>query len=171
MSFPEFPRILILIVLLLQAGCGFQLKGTDVAGVEVVRLIGSSEAPATFRVLREELDARGVQTTSASDALFTIELLDEESMRRTVATTDVIDAAEYELGLELMISIYEGDEVVLENDIVVAERVYEVDTANLSGSFEEQRLLMSEMRTELAEKVIRRLERISAVMEPRTAGR
>ena len=92
-------RLAIVLSLLLLSGCGFQLRGSELAGLNQVQLDGASEAPATFRVLRDELQAVGVDTSSSADPAYRITLVDEESIRRTVATTDVIDAAEYEIRL------------------------------------------------------------------------
>jgi len=39
-----------------------------------------------------------------------------------------------------------------------AERIYSVDSLNLSGSYEEQQILMTEIRRELAGMVDRRIE-------------
>ena len=70
----------------------------------------------------------------------------------------MFDAAEYELRLELDVSISRGANFLLENATLVSQRVYAVDSNNLSSSYEEQALLLSEMRVNLAEQLIRRID-------------
>ncbi|MGV0036144.1 MAG: LPS assembly lipoprotein LptE [Candidatus Azotimanducaceae bacterium WSBS_2022_MAG_OTU7] len=139
------------------AGCGFQLRGVGIDGVDSLNIIGSSAAPLTSKSLRQVLEDRNVQVVAASADVVSVQLLDERSHRRSVATTAVFDAAEYELRLELDISISRGENLLLEHATLVSQRVYAVDSNNVSGSYEEQSLLLSEMRINLAEQLIRRI--------------
>lgn len=94
----------------------------------------------------------------AGAGVISVTLLDERSLRRSVATTDVFDAAEYELRLELDVSVSRGEKFLVEDATLVSQRVYAVDSNNLSASYEEQALLLSEMRVDLAEQLIRRID-------------
>lgn len=113
------------------------------------------------RALRDELRRLGVSTTMDSPDGYSVEFLDERSTRRTVATTNVIDAAEYELKLELDVVILKGETALVPKTTLVAERVYALDRANLSGSAEEETLLMVEMRVQLSRDLLRRVEILS----------
>ena len=53
-------------------------------------------------------------------------------------------------GLSLISARHAGDEVIFTDITLAAERIYSVDTGNLSGSYEEQQILMQEIRGELA---------------------
>ncbi len=139
------------------AGCGFQLRGIGIDGIDSLTIIGSSATPLTSKSFRQVLEARDVQIVSASADVVSVQMLDERSHRRSVATTDVFDAAEYELRLELDVSISRGANPLLEHATLVSQRVYSVDSNNVSGSYEEQSLLLSEMRIDLAEQLIRRI--------------
>ena len=149
---------LLLLTLALLSGCGFQLRGTDRSDLPAIQLLGAAQAPATYRVVRDELELLGVSLTPSADNALSVEITDERSLRRSVATTNVIDAAEFELRLELDVSILQdAGSMPVENTLIV-ERVYAVDSANLAGSFEEQALLMQEMRAELARNLLRQIE-------------
>ena len=143
--------------LLLVSGCGYQLRGSDLGDLQAISFSGTTEAPVTFRAIRNMVEESNVSIVAAGEDVVTVHLLDERSMRRSVATTDVIDAAEYELRLELDVSITRNREVLLEKSTLIAERVYAIDSANLSGSYEKQTLMMAEMRVELARKLARRI--------------
>ena len=139
------------------AGCGFQLRGTESGRLESLNIMGAAAAPLTSRSFRQALEDRGVQIVPAGAGVISVQLLDERSHRRSIATTDVFDAAEYELRLELDVSISRGDNFLLENATLLSQRVYAVDSNNLSASYEEQALLLSEMRVDLSEQLIRRI--------------
>jgi len=156
--FPEsVARYVVLATLLGVAGCGFQLRGTEAGGLESLNIIGASAAPLTSKSFRQALEDRDVQIVPAGAGVISVHMLDERSHRRSVATTDVFDAAEYELRLELDVSISRGENFLLEDATLVSQRVYAVDSGNLSGSYEEQALLLSDMRVNLAEQLIRRV--------------
>jgi LPS-assembly lipoprotein len=156
--FPEnLVRYVVLATLFGLAGCGFQLRGTESGGLESLNIMGASAAPLTSKSLRQALEDRDVQIVPAGAGVISVHMLDERSHRRSVATTDVFDAAEYELRLELDVSISRGENFLLEDATLVSQRVYAVDSGNLSGSYEEQALLLSDMRVNLAEQLIRRV--------------
>lgn len=158
MWFPEnVVRYVVLATLLGIAGCGFQLRGTEPGGLESLNIMGASAAPLTSKSFRQALEDRDVQIVPAGTGVISVHMLDERSHRRSVATTDVFDAAEYELRLELDVSISRGENFLLEDATLVSQRVYAVDSGNLSGSYEEQALLLSDMRVNLAEQLIRRV--------------
>ena len=158
MWFPEsVARYVVLATLLGVAGCGFQLRGTEAGGLESLNIMGASAAPITSKSFRQALEDRDVQIVPAGAGVISVHMLDERSHRRSVATTDVFDAAEYELRLELDVSISRGENFLLEDATLVSQRVYAVDSGNLSGSYEEQALLLSELRVNLAEQLIRRV--------------
>ena len=139
------------------AGCGFQLRGTEAGGLESLNIMGASAAPLTSKSFRQALEDRDVQIVPAGAGVISVHMLDERSHRRSVATTDVFDAAEYELRLELDVSISRGENFLLEDATLVSQRVYAVASGNLSGSYEERTLLLSDMRVNLAEQLIRRV--------------
>ena len=146
-----------LAILLGVAGCGFQLLGSETGRFESLNIVGAGAAPLTSRSLRQALEDRGIQIVPAGLGVISIHMLDERYYRRSFASTDAYSAAEYELRLELDVSISSGENFLLEDATLVSQRVYAVDLNNLSASEEEQKLLLIEMRASLAEQLLRRV--------------
>lgn len=152
--------LIVLFVSLLLTGCGFQLRGTDIGALDAISLSGSVPAE-TRRVLRRSLEDYGVETVAAAPGIVNVQLLDERSSRRPVATSARIDAAQYELRLELDINLVLNGKSLGQPASLSAERIYSVDSLNLSGSYEEQQILLAEIRSELAGMIIRRVEAVA----------
>ena len=144
-------------ILLGVAGCGFQLLGSETGHFESLNIVGTGAASLTSRSLRQALEDRNIQIVPAGPGVISIHMLDERSYRRSFASTDAYSTAEYELRLELDVSISSGENFLLEAATLVSQRVYAVDLSNLSASEEEQKLLLTEMRISLAEQLIRRV--------------
>lgn len=140
-------------------GCGFQLRTADISTLQGIHVSGAAAAPTIYRSMVATMEGYGVMNAPASNASLFVSLLDERTTRRSVATTSLIDAAEYELRVEVDIAINLGDES-LATDTMVVHRVYAVDAVNLSGSTEEQRLLLEEMYGELSFDIVRRIENL-----------
>ena len=159
------PKVLILVSLTLSlvllSSCGFQLRGLDVSLLESVSVSSPPEIAATRRALQKELAVHDVAIVPRAPGVVHLAINDERSIRRPVSTTASIDAAQYELRLEADISASKDDAVLIPTATLVSERIYSVDSLNLSGSHEEQTILLSEMRTELAQHMIRRLEAVA----------
>jgi outer membrane lipopolysaccharide assembly protein LptE/RlpB len=153
-------RLLVFFILLGLAGCGFQLRGSNITGLQTVSLFSSEVSPASRRAFVKELSSYSVIVVPAAPGVLAVRLLDERSMRRSVATTRTIDAAEYELRLELDVSVSLDGVLLLEKGTLIEERVYSVDKVNLSASVEEQTIVLAEMRSALARKLIRRIEAV-----------
>ena len=120
--------------------------------------MSSGEYQATRSAFRTALHDRGVSTVPATGGVI-VRIDDERSYRRPISTTAAIDAAEYELRIEVDIAIVANGNAVMAT--LVSEKTYSVDRSNLSGSYEEQSMLLAEMRRELASRMIRRVEALT----------
>ena len=139
------------------AGCGFQLLGSETVRFESLSIVGAGAAPLTSRSLRQALENRNLRLVPTSPDVISIHMLDERFYRRSFATTDLYSTAQYELRLELDVSISRGKNSLLEDATLISQRVYALDLNNLSASQEEQKLLLTEMRVNLAEQLLRRV--------------
>ena len=158
MWFPKrVARYLVLATLLGVAGCGFQLLGSETGRFESLSIVGAGAASLTSSSLRQSLEDRNIQIVPTGPGVISIHMLDERSYRRSFASTDAYSTAEYELRLELDVSISSGENFLLEDATLVSQRVYAVDLNNLSASEEEQKLLLTEMRISLVEQLLRRV--------------
>jgi len=149
-------RILLAGTLILLAGCGFQLRGTDLSALGDLNLSGVYGE--TRKAYIEHFATRGLTITSTPTDGITVRFEDQRSQRRPVATSATIDAAQYELRLELDFSVHRGSESVVPLSTIWAERVYSVDSFNLAGSYEEQMMLIDDIRAELTRQILQRIE-------------
>ena len=147
----------ILLLATLLTSCGFQLRGMDISSLESLSLSGPVSGDMR-RALEQSLEDYRVTTVAAAPGVVDIRLIDARSSRRPVATSARIDAAQYELRLELDVSFALDGRSIGSDISLSAGRIYSVDSLNLSGSYEEQQILMSEIRDEVAGMVIRRVE-------------
>lgn len=147
----------ILLLATLLTSCGFQLRGMDISSLESLSLSGPVSGDMR-RALEQTLEDYRVATVAAAPGVVDIRLIDTRSSRRPVATSARIDAAQYELRLELDVSFALDGRSIASDISLSAERIYSVDSLNLSGSYEEQQILMSEIRDEVAGMIIRRVE-------------
>ncbi len=149
--------LLLTSLILLIAGCGFQLRGTDISGLDAISLSGPA-AQGIRAELETALESSGVVRVPAAPGVLDVRLLDVRSSRRPVATSARMDAAQYELRIEVDMSLVLDGQPVAADVSLAAQRLYSVDSLNLSGSYEEQQILMSEIRAELAGLIIYRVE-------------
>ncbi len=141
------------------AGCGFALRGSDVA-----THVGSVYVRAAPRVdistdLQRALRASGVAVLDAADPqAVTIELFEQQQDRRTVSTTEEAQAAEYRLELQVRYAITgAGDVVLAPEQWTGTSRVVRLDRNNLVGTSQEQALIRSEMSRDVVQQILRSL--------------
>ena len=153
----------LLLVAVLAAGCGFQLRSWDLtATFERVHL--APDASVTIDAeLRRALEQAGlviVADQSAAGAV--ICLSDQRELRRGVSTTRGARTAEYEVTLSLAFAAQDGEgkELVGERRIS-AERTFRLDQNNPAATREEQSLIALELRNELVQQIILTLSAIS----------
>ena len=140
--------------------CGFQLRGASDSSLRAIHLAPSGEFAPTRRAFQSAFTSRGINTGAADPGVASVTITDERSVRRSVATTALMNAAEYELRMEVDVVIAINGQVT--EATLVTERVFSLDALNLSGSYEEQTMALGEMRDELARRLIRRVEALVA---------
>ena len=146
----------VLLVTLL-CSCGFQLRGMDISELESVSISGPVGGELR-RALEQSLKDNGLKIVAAGSDVVDIRLIDVRTSRRPISTSARIDAAQYELRLELDVSLTLDSQAIASGISLSADRIYSVDSLNLSGSYEEQQNLMSEISYEVADMTIHRLE-------------
>ena len=149
------------------AACGFHLRGTGQQLVQLppVFLTSSSYRESDF-ALADGLSQIGALAADRGSA-GRVELVREQLRRRPLATAGQGSATHYELRLELTYRFYVGGQGVESEQSntreggvtrsVYAERNYEFDVNNLATNSQEEELLMTEMRRELAGQIVRQL--------------
>lgn len=147
-------------VAVLLAGCGFQLKGLGLASsVEQVSLgVVDAHGPLDA-TLREVLGEAGVAVVNSGSAPLHIELSGERNTRRALSSSSRLRVAEYELHLEVILRVLDaGGVVLIPVTPLTLARTFSFDPNSLQANSEEEERVRSEMRRELASRILRRVE-------------
>lgn len=173
---------LLALAVLATAGCGFHLRGaapapTGFGDVAVRDLTGDKPATNWYAGRRDEL-LRTVRRAFADagyaladTAPVTVELMADSLGRRIASIDDSASAAEYlvEYTLRYRIVAADGSALVPETELK-ADRSYRFREDAVMGSAEEEALLGTELRRDLAAQVVRqyrrRLQRLDASPVP-----
>ncbi len=144
-------------------GCGFRLRRWELSAAFASVKIDAERGVDLDRELRRALRSADVHVAEDGDADVVIRLAEQHEDRRPVAVTAGGRTAEYELSIRVQLSAHDGagNELVPERELLI-ERVARLDRENLAGSREEEALLMAEMRSDLAGRMIRALDAVSA---------
>jgi LPS-assembly lipoprotein len=153
---------ILIVALAFVAGCGFHLRGKRMVDIGVARAhVASQSADLTAYELRRLLGFAGIALAATpADAGVTVILTNERFERRVLS----VDAAtgkvrEYEVVFEVQLDVRRPDgSSIVENETVTLERDFTFDETAVLGKFEEEQLLMAEMRIDAAETTLRRLE-------------
>jgi LPS-assembly lipoprotein len=161
MKRPAIVLLLLLFTVTLASACGWRLRGTMTLpeGLNTIYLNNQAESPILPRMLETLLTANQVNVTdSASAAQLIINILSYREERRVVSVGANTLVTEYELNAQANFSIEdaEGNIVLPPSDASVI-RNYVFDQNNVLGKEEEERLIQSEMRRDIAQQIVRRL--------------
>ena len=180
---PQHSGLVAVLLLFFLAGCGFQLRdqlrdplrdplkdqGSSLTALPSVRLDTPGDLVALGDVFRQTFRDRGVvlvETPSAEapsaegtgGRYIILRIEKEVASRRSMLTTAAMQVAEYVLQLEVRLQIQLAVDAAPETVTLATERTYSLDPNNLSGSQEEEALLLNEMRRALAGRMLGRIE-------------
>jgi LPS-assembly lipoprotein len=150
-------RTSLLIAAVVLAGCGYHLRGASVkTSIPSAYVKGSEGVEITSDVMRA-LRQAGVQVRdSAVDAAVVIDLMQQTQSTRTLSYTDRATTAESQLELAIRFKIVgAGEKELVPDRWARATRTYLVDTNNLVGSDQQQRLMDSELRSDVVQQIMR----------------
>lgn len=154
------------LVVLVSAGCGFQLRTWELASTfETARIEADHGVDLDFDLARA-LESAGVRLVG-SEADVVIRLSDQRDDWRSVSVTRGARTAEYELAVQVgfRVTDREGSELAPLR-VLRSERVARLDRDNLIGSSDERRLLAAEARDDLVGRMVRILDALSRKPEP-----
>jgi len=148
----------------LLSACGFHLRGTGDTGTNVpeawksMHLVTGNPNSEFSREVRTRFAANGVQWQERADANFIVVLNPERFSQRNLSLNSEARAAEFELTMSATFAVLDPDnnEVMPQTEATVIKQM-ENDPRNVVGKAEEVRLLQSEMRSELAQQILRRI--------------
>ena len=158
----------LIIISLSFVACGFSLRGNELINSRFSNLqLSLSQPNSEFsRMLRHSLDIAQVSTevinTSEEIGLASstpvLAIGDEQISNRPVTVNARARAAQYEMRLSITIALDQADEMLIEPETLFIDRTYFEDIENLTGNREEVEIITTEMRRELVNQLIRRLE-------------
>lgn len=104
-----------------------------------------------------------VEDVGAAESESNIALLlitNEQVVSRPVTVNARARAAQYELRMSITIALGQSTGYVIEPEALVVQRIYFEDIENISGNREEVEIISAEMRRELVNQLMRRLEAV-----------
>jgi LPS-assembly lipoprotein len=158
-----------MLLLLVLAGCGFHLRGSELSANFETVYVSSVSAITIEQQLARSLGFAGVEViTDRSAADVVIDLTSQREARRSISVTERARTAEYEISLEIGYRIV-GQEpvaddeepvetVLVEDRSVRVARTFRLDRNNIVGSSEEQALLRGEMEQDVVQQILRSLD-------------
>jgi LPS-assembly lipoprotein len=148
----------------LLGACGFQLRGTGdnrtvlPADWKNMYLATGNPNSEFSREIISQFAANGVQWSERGVANYSVAVNPERFERRDLSLSSEARAAEFELTMSTRFKVLDADRnVIMEDTKVEVFKRMENDPDNVVGKAEELRLLQGEMRSELAQKVLRRI--------------
>ena len=159
----RFPAAACLVVAVLVAGCGFQLRSWDLTSAFDSAHIVADASVTIDAELRRALGQAGLALVDEGPAAgAVIRLSDQRELRRGVSTTRGARTAEYELTLSLAFAAQagDGDELVRERRIS-AGRTFRLDQNNPAATREEQTLITLELVNELVQQIMLSLSAVA----------
>ncbi|MBC3764559.1 LPS assembly lipoprotein LptE [Neptunicella marina] len=151
--------LLICSLSLMLTGCGFKLRGSNSLPPQMqqIQLQATSDYDALYQVVKTRLQNH--QVTVSTDSLAsvpTIRLVKDELERRLLSLFTSGQVAEYELvyTVNYLLMLPDQEAQAIQFDIV---REYQDDPNAVLAKSRELDLILKEMRTQAADKIIRQL--------------
>ena len=154
-------NLLVMGLAVLLSACGFQLRGTGTNDLTIKELdVSARDAYSeTVTQLRQVLTNSGVHVyTGATYKLF---LANEKQTQRNLSYASAGRASDIELSTELSFQIQGRDHLPLMGDKIQVQKVVSHDGNNLVGSDSETIQVRKEMRRELIQRMMTRLQMLT----------
>ncbi|AZL72164.1 LPS-assembly lipoprotein LptE [Pseudomonas oryziphila] len=154
-------NLLVMGLAVLLSACGFQLRGTGTTELTIKELDLSARNAygETVKQLRNTLQNSGVKVYSG--APYKLVLTNEQETQRAATYSGGNRSAEYELTTVLNYAIEGQNDTVLLEDKLQVQRYYVHDGNNITGSGQEATQVRQEMRTDLVQNMMVRLQQLT----------
>lgn len=154
-------NLLVMGLAVLLSACGFQLRGTGTTELAITELdLSARDAYGdTVKMLRETLVNSGVKVYSG--APYKLVLTSEEQSQRSLSYAGAGRSAEYEMTTVLNYEIRGQNNLSLLDDKLQVQKVYLHDGSNITGSDQESIVARGEMRRDLVQRMMLRLQQLS----------
>ncbi|MEW7859605.1 hypothetical protein BK636_26360 [Pseudomonas chlororaphis] len=151
-------NLLVMGLAVLLSACGFQLRGTGTTELAIKELDLSARNAygETVTQLRQVLQSSGVKVYAG--APYKLVLTREQESQRSLSYAGAGRSAEYELTTVLNYEIQGQNNLTLLSDKLQVQKVYIHDGNNLVGSDQESLEVRKEMRRDLVQNMMLRLQ-------------
>lgn len=147
---------------LLLASCGFHLKGTAGTSQPLPYQNWSVNGGALQQALENALRRADGRPVAASEAQMAVNVNHIETRRDIYTITRAADINEYLLILRVEAQATRNGEAVGEPMTVLVQRTMDYADSEVLGKAEEEQTIWSEMLTDAAEQIVRRLTFLKA---------
>lgn len=154
-------NLLVMGLAVLLSACGFQLRGTGTTELAITELdLSARDAYGeTVKMLRDTLENSGVKIYNG--APYKLMLTREQQSQRSLSYAGAGRSAEYELTNVLNYEIRGRNNLSLLEDKLQVQKVYLHDGNNITGSDQESSEIRVEMRRDLVQRMMLRLQQLS----------
>lgn len=154
---------LALLASVLLSACGWQLRGTAEIPQGLSQLYiaaDDSKGPLAIELQKTLKANRVIPMTDSQNANYTLTLHEETKDKRTVGVgSDALSSA-YELTLKAAYEIRTKNSALPTKAIAISVRSFSYNTASISSATQEEALLLGEMRRDLVQQILRRLNAV-----------
>ena len=163
MGKPAYHLVFLILSLALQS-CGFALRGSDAISANFSSLALNLQQPQSefSRLLERSLEMADVEISSSpdtnSDKIPTLAVANVRVSNRPVTINPRARAAQVEIRLSVDITLIRGELELIPAETLLVDRVYFQDVENIAGNQEEVQIITAELRRELVNQLMRRLE-------------
>ena len=154
-------NLLVMGLAVLLSACGFQLRGTGTTELAIKELDLSARNAygETVTQLRQVLESSGVKVYTG--APYKLVLTDEQETQRILSYAGAGRTGEYQLTTVLNYDIRGQDNLPLLSDKLEVQKVFIHDGNNLVGSDQEASDARKEIRRELVQRMMLRLQQLT----------
>lgn len=154
-------NLLVMGLAVLLSACGFQLRGTGTNQLTLTELnvTARNAYGETVRELRQVLENSGVKLTAS--APYKLVLTNEQESQRAATYSGLGGSVEYELTNVLSYDIKGQNNLQLLDSKIEVHKIYLQDTSNITGSDQEASMVRREMRRDLVQQMVLRLEQLT----------
>lgn len=154
-------RLLLLVLALSAQACGFTLRDNDaiVSSFDNLNLELAQPQSELSALLQRSLRAAGVSLSSQQlKTTPTLTVSNEQISTRPVSINPRARASQVELRLSVNIALTVGGKPTIPDETLTVVRTYFQDIENIAGNQEEAQIIANELRQELVNQLMRRLE-------------
>ena len=154
-------NLLVMGLAVLLSACGFQLRGTGTTAMQLKELDVSARNlyGEVVTQLTQVLKNSGVHVYTG--APYKLILVREDETQRTASYAGSGRSAEYELTNVVKYEIHGVKDVLLLDDSVQSQKTFVHDGNNLIGSDQEAEQIRKEMRSDIVQKLMARLQQLT----------